>query len=239
MRTRTWVGAAAVILIVLAAVGSAILLIRNRSPDSAVPLLTVVEVVGVTPSTPPVASPTVPEPLVYVVEEGDTLSGIARAHGVSLQDLIAANDLENPDVLRIGQTLVIPRAGLSDATAVASPTVSARRTPLPTLTASGPPLIEIGEVMGAGNLPAEMVTVRNRGGMASLERWTLSNAAGDTFVFPALTLFPNAQVRVHSAAGTDSPSDVHWGREEPAWSSGGVITLRDASGNVVDTHVVP
>jgi hypothetical protein len=84
-----------------------------------------------------------------------------------------------------------------------------------------------------------VVTVRNRGGAISLEGWILSDAEDTTFTFPAITLFADAIVRVHSAAGTSTPSDLYWGRVAPAWSGGTLITLRDAGGHVVDTHIVP
>ncbi len=44
----------------------------------------------------------------YTVERGDTLSEIAKEHGVSLTDLIDANALSNPDLIHPGQVLVIP-----------------------------------------------------------------------------------------------------------------------------------
>jgi LysM repeat protein len=44
----------------------------------------------------------------YVVESGDTLGDIARAHGVSLSELADANGIDDPDLIRVGQVLVIP-----------------------------------------------------------------------------------------------------------------------------------
>ena len=35
----------------------------------------------------------------YTVQRGDTLSGIARDHGVKLSELVAANDIPNPDLI--------------------------------------------------------------------------------------------------------------------------------------------
>ncbi len=54
---------------------------------------------------------------VYEVQTGDTLSSIARAHGISLSDLITANTIENQDVIHPGDSLTIPadeQAGLDD-----------------------------------------------------------------------------------------------------------------------------
>lgn len=44
----------------------------------------------------------------YTVERGDTLRDIARDHDLSLTDLIAANDLANPNLIYPGQVLIIP-----------------------------------------------------------------------------------------------------------------------------------
>lgn len=44
----------------------------------------------------------------YTVQRGDTLGKIAINNGVSLADLIDANNISNPNLIRIGQVLVIP-----------------------------------------------------------------------------------------------------------------------------------
>jgi peptidoglycan lytic transglycosylase len=41
----------------------------------------------------------------YVVQAGDTMSGIAAQLGTSVEDLAAANGITNPDLIYIGQTL--------------------------------------------------------------------------------------------------------------------------------------
>ncbi|GHC62786.1 peptidoglycan DD-metalloendopeptidase family protein [Limoniibacter endophyticus] len=46
----------------------------------------------------------------YVVSAGDTLSSVARKHGVSVEDLKRANNLDN-GLIRIGQSLTIPKSG--------------------------------------------------------------------------------------------------------------------------------
>ncbi len=249
MRARTWL--IVITVIILAAVALTVLFLRNRPQDPAIPtpMYPATEETETASSTspssptPPTASPTPPDPLLYTVQQGDTLLAIAQAHGVSTGDLVAANGLADPNVLHVGQILIIPASAPPTLTIEAppepSPTEAPPSTPLPTLTPSGPPLIEIGQVLGSGDLAAEVVIVRNGGGVTSLEGWTLSNAEGNTFTFPALTLFTDAQVNVHSAAGSHTPSDLYWGRAEPAWSGGELITLRDTVGNVMDTYIVP
>jgi LysM repeat protein len=44
----------------------------------------------------------------YRVQAGDTLSGIALRHAVSLDALLAANALSNPNHVLVGTTLTIP-----------------------------------------------------------------------------------------------------------------------------------
>lgn len=44
----------------------------------------------------------------YTVKRGDTLSGIAKKYGVSVQQLINANNIKNPNLIYVGQILTIP-----------------------------------------------------------------------------------------------------------------------------------
>jgi len=48
------------------------------------------------------------QPNVHVVQDGETVRGIADAYGLSSLSVMAANSMPNPDVLRVGQALVIP-----------------------------------------------------------------------------------------------------------------------------------
>jgi LysM repeat protein len=50
-----------------------------------------------------------PTPTVYVIKKGDTLSKIAVAHGISLEELRAANpDIKDPNKIVEGQQITIP-----------------------------------------------------------------------------------------------------------------------------------
>lgn len=59
----------------------------------------------VTPTRSPSATPT---PMLYTIIEGDTMLGIALRHGISLEELQAANPEVNPRLLVVGTNLVIP-----------------------------------------------------------------------------------------------------------------------------------
>ncbi len=58
-----------------------------------------------TPTFTPTPSPT---PIVYVVQSGDTLLGIAQEYGVDMTALQNANGLVDPQYLSIGESLIIP-----------------------------------------------------------------------------------------------------------------------------------
>jgi LysM repeat protein len=69
------------------------------------------------PSPTPTATP-VPTPVptkrphdkfIYVVKAHDTLSSIARRFGVTMNEIIELNNLENPNLLHNGQELIIPK----------------------------------------------------------------------------------------------------------------------------------
>jgi LysM repeat protein len=55
----------------------------------------------------PTPAPAVGE-RVYVVKEGDTLWSVAQDHGVSVEQIMEANDLEDRNFIWWGQRLIIP-----------------------------------------------------------------------------------------------------------------------------------
>ena len=61
----------------------------------------------VVPTTTAPPTTTLPS-LVVTVEYGDSLSAIAGRYGVSVQAIVEANGITNPDRLSVGQSLVIP-----------------------------------------------------------------------------------------------------------------------------------
>lgn len=54
--------------------------------------------------------PAAKEPLTHVVQPGDTMTRIAQQYNVSVEALMAANNLSNANYIQVGQTLVIPTA---------------------------------------------------------------------------------------------------------------------------------
>jgi LysM repeat protein len=74
----------------------------------------------------------------YVVQRGDTLSSLAEEFGTTVEDLLAANGLTDPNAIQVGQPLLIPSllvgtlpAGTLPPEVLGSPT--AVITPTPTI----------------------------------------------------------------------------------------------------------
>ena len=61
------------------------------------------------PWSPPPAAPAPPAPIIHVVQPDETLWGIAVHYGTTVPALVAANQISNPSLMRIGQTLAIPQ----------------------------------------------------------------------------------------------------------------------------------
>ena len=98
----------------------AIMVVSNREATPTAtrtpkPTFTPASVIVPTATREPEASPiieptpqTSPTPSLHVVQAGETLSGIARTYGITVDAIVEANDLESADAIREGQLLAIP-----------------------------------------------------------------------------------------------------------------------------------
>jgi hypothetical protein len=124
----------------------------------------------------------------------------------------------------------------------ANPQAQAEATATQALPASGP-LIQIKEIIGAGDPQQEYVLLQRVGdGDLKLSGWQLRSEHGNAYTFPSspeLILYKGGAVQVYSRVGTDSPTEVFWNRTQAAWQSGEVATLVDAQGRVQATFQVP
>ena len=66
---------------------------------------------GHPPVHPPVQPPVQPGVCVYTVQPGDTLSGIAAQYGVTVHELMQINNITNPNIIFVGQQILIPVCG--------------------------------------------------------------------------------------------------------------------------------
>lgn len=60
--------------------------------------------------TPPTSESTTNQTFQYVVKRGDTLSEIAQEYNTTVNQLVSLNNIENPNLIYIGQTLKIPNS---------------------------------------------------------------------------------------------------------------------------------
>jgi LysM repeat protein len=201
---------------------------------------------ALSPEEEPVATPTTgdtpaePEGVEgqpYEVQQGDSLLAIATRFGVTVDDLMRANNLSNPDFLFSGQQLIIPVDGplseIDNGGNGDAPTSQPSATPTP----QG---VEVASVSGAGDLATELVLVVNESNLAvSLQGWQLEREGGPAYLFGNVPLFPGGSIRVHSSSGVDSTIDLYWGQSGALWQSGAVVRLRNAQGETVYTFTVP
>lgn len=65
--------------------------------------------IGYKPYEPaPAPTPVDPNTKTYTVVAGDTLSGIASRYGTTYQELARINNIANPNIIHIGQVIVLP-----------------------------------------------------------------------------------------------------------------------------------
>ncbi len=81
--------------------------------------------------------PTPTPPGLYVVKPGDTLSKIADDFATTVDEIMALNNLSDPNMLMVGQELTIPSL-VGVGTAEATPEDSPAGDPVPTFPADAP-----------------------------------------------------------------------------------------------------
>jgi LysM repeat protein len=82
--------------------------VPTYAPGMATPTLAPGSYLTPIPPTPTFTPSPTPTPVVHIVEQGDSLFGIAIDYGVTVDGLVRANALNTEDYLSIGQSLIIP-----------------------------------------------------------------------------------------------------------------------------------
>jgi hypothetical protein len=88
------------------------------------------------------------------------------------------------------------------------------------------------------NVQGEFVRIQNRGETATdVTGWILHDEANHRFTFPTFTMRPGAYVRIWTKAGTNTTTDLHWGRDQAVWNNtGDCAYLQDSKGTLIDTY---
>jgi hypothetical protein len=229
---RRWLFYLALNVLVSAATMLAVLYWWDRSHQSAaiaVPSPTALPAGYTTPLPTERPSPT---PRTYIVQSGDTLGKIAEKFGVSVDDLAAINDIQDPDVLAPGTPLIIPVGAQTEQAVSNNPTITPQdgeAFPWPT----------IDSVLSAGVLGNEAVKLVNAGPTADLTGWVLRAPGGAEYKFKEFSLSAQGAVLIHTAPGIDTSIDLYWDLKEPVWHSGDEVLLLDSLGNVRSTFFIP
>ncbi len=247
-------------IVVSAVVVLAILYFWDGRTPAADDLNTAVNSAVVTPDTavnaastpvfvPPTETPAPADdgPTVHIVAAGDTLGTISTIYGVTLEDIMAANGLNNANIISVGQELTIPSEDEAEEVVVEEATAVPAENVLPTPIATevvvegGDVIVEITAVIGVGQLEDEAVQIRNRGNdSVALLGWKLADSTNRVYIFGQATLFGGGtDVLVHTMQGVNGPTDFYWGLSEATWQPGETVTLLDAEDSIVATYVIP
>jgi LysM repeat protein len=179
----------------------------------------------------------------YTVQAGDTLGKIATRFDLSVEELIQANELSDPNRLDVGQILIIPGTPEEAPTQPSAPAEGTEVSPSSTGNppeAVGNPEVTIDSVIGAGDLNSERVLLKRTGpGELSLSGWQLLEEDGEVFTFPKLTLYEDGAVNLYTRSGQPTVVDLYWGLDIPVWRSGETVVLLDGNGDVRATYRVP
>ena len=179
----------------------------------------------------------------YRVRAGDTVGRIALQFNLTVEELMEANEIGNPNKLAIDQLLFIPGKQSLEPTQRLMATDSmtsnvAVLEPDPSVVSELSHMLEIRSVISAGDLESEKLMIANWGRTVSLLGWSIVSSSGDTYDFPALRLHESGQVTLHTVVGNNTVTDLYWGKLQSVWNSGITISLIDPSGNSHTSYVI-
>lgn len=238
------------IVIVVTPTQSTILpLVDNNSPSGDLdPITTASSITQTLQATPTLAM------LTYQIKQGDTLGALAIEFNVGVADILAVNELTDPDNLFVGQIINIPTAPLPKVTLTSiPPTVIASPTLRPSSTATLGPItsstptpigqpaqVIIGTVIGTGVLENERIVLRRTGdGEIAMAGWRLEDGTGNIYMFPQLTLYKDGAINLNTRSGQNTVVDLFWNLTSAIWRSGKTISLYDSQNNLRATYTVP
>lgn len=177
----------------------------------------------------------------HTVSSGETPFGIAEQWGANPYLLLEVNNLtlESAVNLQIGDRLIVPLPGCS----VEGQIIEADEADSPAdanaVSTSAQVAIEVASVEGIGNITAEGIHLRNKGGELNISGWILRDADGNSYTFPGLLLFTDAAIALYSRSGASTEGALFWGSDQAIWQAGEQFTLSDREGNIRRTLQIP
>lgn len=235
----------------------AVPLIRGTSNEQTVSIPTSAPVIAPAPTSAPIAAennllPTeTPRPdgdFFHEIQPGETLGGLSLQYDISIEDIVNANAVLDPNQISVGQVVRIPNGSEAVAESIAAESVAetneiaADSTGVPTIEVQiGASRLEIRAIEGVGNPESESFQLVNVGdNVVELGGWRITGDGDVDYVFSDRRLFGGgAGITVYSGTGDDSVFDVYVGSAGSVWASGEIITLYEPDGTVHTTSVVP
>jgi LysM repeat protein len=146
------------------------------------------------PTVPDAAPPVAASPTAYTIRAGDTISGIARAHGLTTDGVLAANGLDRASIIYPGQTIALPAPAPVAATPVAAASATVDGLDAEQI-ANARLIIRVGRELGVGDRGIAIAL-----GTAMQESWLRNLTGGDR---DSLGLFQQ-----RPSTGWGSPAEV-------------------------------
>ncbi len=184
---------------------------------------------------PPAARPIAPaetdaHPDSYIVKRGDTLYSIALDHGLDYKEFAAWNNLENPNVIHVGQALQLkPPAGAQETTVTVTPVTAPGSVAVRPLTEKGTTKSEPRALSQQGAIKPEPQALTEQGTIKSEPRarklpYSEENVAllqgggappkpgpkTELEPAPAQTAAPKSEPAAKADAGVDDEDKVEW-----------------------------
>jgi LysM repeat protein len=155
----------------------------------------------------PAAAPVSAEITRYTIQSGDTLGGIAAAHGISTASVFSANGLGENSIIFPGQTIVLPGAGSAAVSSVAAVTAVIK----PSATSGTHTVVAgdtIDKIAGSAGVSVQSVLEANGLGWSSI-------------------IFPGQTITLPGAAPVLESSPAMLVTPTPISNDGAVTTLTD------------
>jgi LysM repeat protein len=181
---------------------------------------------------------------IYVIQAGDSLSAVASRFGTTLDAIIQANGLTDPNVVYVGQRLIIGGQASNndnntgnDSSAITPTQTVSESTPAPEVIGQG---MLIRAIDTPGTLLTEAVQIVNESNtVVSLIGWRLERENGPAYTFGERSVFPGAPIWLHTVSGDDTTVALYWNQTEPIWQSGNIARLINAQGTLIHSYTVP